>query len=1000
MGKLLERYNNTRNLCLLFNLSPSKLLLRCAARGRCSPSGSILPFAMATSDLHSSSAPQPLHDQSMTLSSSPLPDLHDLIANKSKTKAQTLRSESAAVTVPTGPTPAFTSASEVLRAARATRGVSPDVMNEPEYHFGTKANVDRVGNDRGIPKAKTTKTSKAPKVPKCAAQTVITLSSDDSTAEDLNVRSDTVVSGKKKDIENLGQGSTSVESKTKAWSKVETPRGLVEAPIQEKKTEPDQPQAQAKKKRKILRAEASSKHSLRRSPERSRTPVKSTASNYKDVSNSRIMNLEPALQRRLDWTPPRPDTVSAQSDMFDASGGIPEEDNGNTEGGASELFKQLSKNFGHSELKAGTISSNNPRTAGQLHKRKAIELISVNAPRISVDTTLQTPSPVKEKAPKRKPRTITEVAMAAYQVKADEHTQDSVKDNSGSIDFGLPKPDDAAKGRKGKAPKVAKSSKKIAAKRSELLSPRSAIRESAAQDFVFGTSSQLAREQSPTFLKELNAALCMSNRANACEPLPDCVPSDGAIAPKKTGRGLWSVSARDESGELVDIELIDLTNSPPCPQDNAILDPWKDLPPPNSTVNDPDETNLSTIELGSRPAPATEDTNSQSPFSKPRSFLTPKRITINTLATVRSDSSESTLPLLEDLVADDMPPPSNQQQSLEEAEQACSPMKMVDPAISRPKYELFTNAKLSQEISRYGFKVVKSRTAMISLLDQCWQSKNQAPGAGVLFSTSAAAASKAKTKTAKASSTSTTTSPTKRSPSRPKTSAITEGTSDTDSIVAPPAKRTRGRPKKVAATDHVDTAVQAVLRASVQERSNHHENPATPAKKRGRPRKADISAGSGNTSPLGPLLKSKTAAPPPVEIKDSDVDSDGEEKQFASPEQLFSPDSSEVCIGDDTEASLNIDPSDVQSTLFKCITKAVTSAPRTTDPSNPSWHEKMLMYDPIILEDLAAWLNSGQLTKVGYDGEVAPADVKRWCELRSICCLWRINVHGRERKRF
>jgi hypothetical protein len=40
-----------------------------------------------------------------------------------------------------------------------------------------------------------------------------------------------------------------------------------------------------------------------------------------------------------------------------------------------------------------------------------------------------------------------------------------------------------------------------------LLSPSAALAQVANQDFVFGTSSQLAREESPTVLKDLQAAL-------------------------------------------------------------------------------------------------------------------------------------------------------------------------------------------------------------------------------------------------------------------------------------------------------------------------------------------------------------------------------------------------------------------------------------------------------------------------------------------------------------
>jgi hypothetical protein len=60
----------------------------------------------------------------------------------------------------------------------------------------------------------------------------------------------------------------------------------------------------------------------------------------------------------------------------------------------------------------------------------------------------------------------------------------------------------------------------------------------------------------------------------------------------------------------------------------------------------------------------------------------------------------------------------------------------------------------------------------------------------------------------------------------------------------------------------------------------------------------------------------------------------------------------------------------------------------------------MLLYDPIVLEDLASWLNSGQLTRVGCDEEVNPGELKKWCESKSVCCLWKVNLRGKERKRY
>ncbi|RMZ89001.1 hypothetical protein DV736_g3772, partial [Chaetothyriales sp. CBS 134916] len=42
--------------------------------------------------------------------------------------------------------------------------------------------------------------------------------------------------------------------------------------------------------------------------------------------------------------------------------------------------------------------------------------------------------------------------------------------------------------------------------------------------------------------------------------------------------------------------------------------------------------------------------------------------------------------------------------------------------------------------------------------------------------------------------------------------------------------------------------------------------------------------------------------------------------------------------------------------------------------SNPTWHEKILMYDPIIIEDLTLWLNTEGLNRIGEDRERSKAD--------------------------
>ncbi|MCJ1313709.1 hypothetical protein MMC25_007388 [Agyrium rufum] len=91
-------------------------------------------------------------------------------------------------------------------------------------------------------------------------------------------------------------------------------------------------------------------------------------------------------------------------------------------------------------------------------------------------------------------------------------------------------------------------------------------------------------------------------------------------------------------------------------------------------------------------------------------------------------------------------------------------------------------------------------------------------------------------------------------------------------------------------------------------------------------------------------------------------------------------------------------PNDIEVHLFPSIARAIQTCPlpSTKDPSL-TFHEKILMYDPIIIEDLAVWLKTAGLGHVGVDEEVSAKTVKAWCETNSICCLPRENIERRRR---
>ncbi|KAI5305341.1 CSN-associated deubiquitinating enzyme Ubp12 [Ascosphaera pollenicola] len=83
----------------------------------------------------------------------------------------------------------------------------------------------------------------------------------------------------------------------------------------------------------------------------------------------------------------------------------------------------------------------------------------------------------------------------------------------------------------------------------------------------------------------------------------------------------------------------------------------------------------------------------------------------------------------------------------------------------------------------------------------------------------------------------------------------------------------------------------------------------------------------------------------------------------------------------------NADP--LTSDIAARLVRAIQSQPRPSGFSSAkqlTWHEKILLYDPISIDDLTLWLNTGGLDRVGEDREVSSDFVRDWCETRGICC--------------
>ncbi|KAH6669562.1 hypothetical protein B0J14DRAFT_122164 [Halenospora varia] len=591
--------------------------------------------------------------------------------------------------------------------------------------------------------------------------------------------------------------------------------------------------------------------------------------------------LDEAVKRRTDWTPP----AATNKTMVESPTRILGENNFALEEedkikGFGGLLGSFTFTRNQSTRSTNTTISDGTGT----RKRKLIEMVNTNISAAASTTSTS----VKLKAPKKKARTITDLATSAYVEEKEDSGQAapilqyfSYQTTTDNGSFKGPTKSRSKSPTKGPA----KGKRRGTAQAPILLSPESALKQVGNQDFLFGTSSQLAREESPTFLREIHQAMQASNEFED-DPFADEEPSQ--TLSKKT---LWSAGARGSAGELLQVETIDMIDSPVATKPSKIGTNKDEAEALDNIINQ-----SAAHVTPTKPGPV-EAAIRVELFSSPmQSEKSPKR------------------PKSSKVVEQVVEPPKRSQK----AAKSGSTQKL--------DYNAYTTAQLAKEIASYHFKPVKSRDQMITLLEKCWEGKNRI-ALGVLGTN------------------------TKPQPSCPTKSSKTTSTQDD----AKSPKRPRGRPRKDSSSSVAPKAKSATTPKSRRPKSSQNES------------FDEISDSEEAMTPSPPRRHGSQIWSPPLKLATS----------FESAETASS-----------------------QESLSAYITRAIKSASPCKDPSKPSWQEKILLYDPIILEDLTTWLNTGALEKAGWDGEVMPKEVKKWCESKSICCLWKENLRGGSRSRY
>jgi Slx4 endonuclease len=270
-----------------------------------------------------------------------------------------------------------------------------------------------------------------------------------------------------------------------------------------------------------------------------------------------------------------------------------------------------------------------------------------------------------------------------------------------------------------------------------------------------------------------------------------------------------------------------------------------------------------------------------------------------------------------------------------------------------PNFNGYTDEELSKQIAAYAFKPIRGRKKMIDLLEKCWQNKHKTkdpaesveaplPTANAEATTTIAGDQTSKKPSARSRKT-------KPSDSEPKAASRAAKKKQTDKPVAKKTKKLEtsslpeARPTSTITMDEIQDSEEEIIPSPTRIRMQRESSrQATPT----------ISSLALSNKGKRTLASSKAST------------------------------------------TSNNDPS-LQDLLGQ-ITKAIRLQSRPQHSSQQgqlaqrlTWHEKILLYDPIILEDLATWLNTEGFALVSEDREVSAGFVRGWCESQGICCTYR-----------
>ena len=673
-----------------------------------------------------------------------------------------------------------------------------------------------------------------------------------------------------------------------------------------------------------------------RSPERLLSKAVAKAGVMLVSNKDEGLGIDTAVKRRAEWSPVKDSTDSvAERPLSACKSSLTR--TSDTMGKSQANFARLLGDYTFAN--EGDNKTSVPITMQVIINEAPTTIRRIEVVNIEPTATSTVVQAKATKSLKRKLQTITAKATEDFVRKDASNVTPTV------IDYMIQTPNTAkvkqARRKSTKSKTSTANSKKAAETAPIVLSPETAMKATINQSVLFGTSSQLVREESPSDLRGYQQAIKASledpslvHITNMSSPAPQRLNSL-ALSPSKS---LWSAASCHEKTEFVDLANTPkaglLTESKPLAEEISnqdaspvkAQDVWHDVGDMESPTSKPSDDAQGSVEKMDR----------EPEQSLPRS-LAEKALRARSKPTSAKGKAASTKTFSDEM----------------------------------PNYQGFSDAQLKKVIKSYGFKAISRRETMISRLVECWENK-QSQVLQELHSNAILPQ-------------------TKRIPLPEQTATVT-GTEETEPCGA--AKK-KGRPRKAIAAEEAQS--KAKDPQAKKPRGRPKKDP--PMTEKPTPKRSKAKAKPKDKS-------SKPATDVGDEIYDSAPPTPSPPRRRTPSKSAktltLSPSSRErkvtKTIADATTPTKD-NPGD-HNRLHVAITQAVKSQKPTHDPKNPSWHERLLMYEPLVIEDLTRWLNVEGLPSVDEDDEVGPLLVKEWCESQSICCLWKENLRGLPRARW